>query len=95
MEYPLGWQQYGSCIKDPEARDLLTSKKEAEQKQGIRRYCNDCPVKAECLGYGIVIKADTLVFGGLSVGQRNTLPQDKKNLAVTVLMQSYLEYPQQ
>lgn len=52
------WMDRARCVgKDPEVKNAAEARKFA-------RLCEYCPVRQECLDYGIAIKATSVVFGG-------------------------------
>lgn len=53
------WMDRARCVgKDPSVEN-------AEEGRRFARYnCDFCPVRQECLDYGISIKANSIVFGG-------------------------------
>lgn len=53
------WMEQARCIGlDPAVNNA------DEARDFANRNCRGCPVKTECLTYGINIKANSIVFGG-------------------------------
>jgi hypothetical protein len=53
------WMDRARCVgKDPSVENA------EEARQFARRHCTLCPVRVECLQYGISIKASAIVYGG-------------------------------
>lgn len=70
-QLPNDWMQYGLCIDvDPDECEFIVERGRAEEispstKQMARKYCGGCPVRAECLQYGIKTKSMGIWGGSL------------------------------
>ena len=95
---PLEWIDEGNCAGNIEAGDALADTNAKKRHQAVLRYCSDCTVKLECLGYGLLpFNMENLqVFGGQDEKARAAIKKyDKRlaRLAIQTLLDSSERYP--
>jgi WhiB family redox-sensing transcriptional regulator len=76
------WMSRGACLDaDPELffldpEDSATHR--AEKAEQARKICDICPVKVECLLWGLLVSPDDewSIFGGTTYQQRRQIRRD-------------------
>lgn len=70
---PLGeWEAYAACRETPLPL-FFPTRGDSETPAFIRRFCNLCPVKAECLEYALQQRERHGIWGGTTEKERRAL----------------------
>lgn len=95
------WMKDSRCATDMNFRDSGLSFKEWQAQhretdffgdkgpyvEEAKRYCDECPVRIQCLGYANVNQIDWEIWGGLTNRERRALVKKSRRLVAELLAQ--------
>lgn len=75
-EVDVSWQERANCL-DADAEAFFPSEK-VRITSGVRRICEGCPVRPDCLEHAMTHGEWFGVWGGLSVDERRQLERKRR-----------------
>lgn len=70
-DHDLDWRLSAACRgEDPEMWSLAHDLVGRERNAAAKEICRHCPVKRECLEFGLRTNAVGMIFGGKNMGTR-------------------------